>query len=145
MGVVYDGLYDHEGYASGRSSRDRMMVPGGRTAVEVYEASCGCAWTGNCHYPLTQEGRELAIVEWENEHALPLLELTVPASVATAVEEAERAVRDLAGRRPRAARQLLQRHARWLWTVEDRLAAEEARRQLDTATAPRHPRGPSRL
>lgn len=145
MGVVYEDLHDHEGYAAGRSSRDATMVPGGRTAADVYEAACSCGWTGNCHYPLNQEGHELAIVEWENEHALPLLELTVPASVATAVEEAERAVRDLAGRRPRAARQLLQRHARWLWTVEDRLAAEEARRQLDTATAPRHPPGPSRL
>lgn len=133
MGVVYEDLYDHEGYASGRSSASAASPAGGRQAVDAYEAACSCGWNGTYDYPLTEEGRDLAILEWENEHALPLLELVVPASVATAVEEAERAVRDLAGRRPRAARQLLERHARWLKVVEDGLAAEEAARRLDLA------------
>jgi hypothetical protein len=137
MGVVYEDLYDHEGYASGRASGDGRSRAGARQTVGAYEAACSCGWNGTHDYPLTEEGRELAILEWENEHALPLLELAVPASVATAVEEAERAIRDLAGRRPRAARQLLERHARWLKTVEDCLAAEEAGRRLDAARLPR--------
>ncbi len=144
MGVVYEDLYDHEGYASGRSTQDRSTEPGHRTAVDVYEAACSCGWTGSCDYPLTEEGRELAIGEWENKHALPLLELVVPVPVAAALEEAERAVRDLAGRRPRAARQLLDRHARWVTAVEAQLASTQAARRLvDTATT-RHSRAAGR-
>ena len=138
MGVVYEDLYDHEGYAAGRSSNGEQVPRGRPAVVDVYEAACSCGWYGNCHYPLTEEGRELAILEWENEHALPLLELAIPASVATAVEEAERAVRDLAGRRPRAARQLLERHAKWVKAVEAQLpSTQAARRLLDTANTQR--------
>lgn len=144
MGVVYEDLYDHEGYAAGRSSKGEEVARGQRTVVDVYEAACSCGWNGNCHYPLTEEGRELAILEWENEHALPLLELAIPASVATAVEEAERAVRDLAGRRPRAARQLLDRHAKWVRAIEGRLAADEAGRRLQHAASNQLGPGPAR-
>jgi len=133
MGVVYEDLYDHEGYASGHSSSDGTRRIGGRQTVDAYEAACSCGWNGTHDYPLTEEGRELAIVEWENEHALPLLEFAVPASVATAVEEAERAIRNLAGRRPQAARHLLERHGQWLKVVENGLAAEEAARRLGAA------------
>jgi hypothetical protein len=144
MGVVYEDLYDHEGYASGRSSGHGVPPVGRRSTVDAYEAACSCGWSGTRDYPLTEEGRQLAILEWENEHALPLLELAVPASVATAVEDAQRAVRDLAGRRPRAARQLLERHARWIKAVEDGLAAEEAGRRLDAEAGARRQPGLSR-
>jgi hypothetical protein len=144
MGVVYEDLYDHEGYASGRSSRDHASSARGRQTVDAYEAACSCGWNGTHDYPLTEEGRELAILEWESEHAFPLLELAVPASVATAVEEAERAIRDLAGCRPRAARQLLERHARYIKAVENGLAADEAARRLDLATDGHGKPGPVR-
>lgn len=139
MGVVYEDLYDHEGYAAGRSSNGEHTAPGRRAVVDVYEAACSCGWNGTCRYPLTEEGRELAILEWEDEHALPLLELAIPSSVAAAVEEAERAVRELAGRRPRAARQLLERHSRWVMAIEDELAAEEAGRRLQNVAGNRLP------
>jgi len=144
MGVVYEDLYDHEGYAAGRSSNGEHVPRGHRAVVDVYEAACSCGWAGNCHYPLTEEGRELAVLEWENEHSLPLLELAIPASVATAVEEAERSVRELAGRRPRAARQLLDRHARWVKAIEDELAAEEAGHRLQSAARGTGRLGPQR-
>jgi hypothetical protein len=144
MGVVYEDLYDHEGFASGRSSGEGAPPVGRRSTVDAYEAACSCGWSGTRDYPLTEEGRDLAILEWEDEHALPLLELAVPAWIATAVEDAQRAVRDLAARRPRAARQLLERHARWVKSVEDGLAAEEAGRRLDAAAGARRQLGPSR-
>ena len=144
MGVVYEDLYDHEGYASGRAPRGKATLPRRRVAIDLYEAACSCGWTGACEYPLTEEGRELAIREWEKEHALPLLEMAVPASVAAAVEEAQRALRDLAGRRPRAARQLLERHARWVEALERELAADDVRRHLTSAARTRHRSGPGR-
>lgn len=131
MGVVYEDLYDHEGYATGTPHPDARLTRGTRVPVSAYVACCSCGWSGAYEYPLTEDGRDLALAEWEQSHALPLLELAVPASVATAVEQAERAVRDLAGRRPRAARLLLERHERWLSAVTAELAATETGRHLD--------------
>lgn len=131
MGVVYEDLYDHGDYASGSPTPEARRRPLTRVAASAYVACCSCGWTGTCDYPLTDEGRELAIGEWESNHALPLLELAVPASVATLVEQAERAVRDLIDRRPRAARLLLERHARWLAAVSSDLGVDDTARRLD--------------
>jgi hypothetical protein len=133
VGVVYEDLYDHEGHAAGTPAADARRGTNGRSAVSRFVACCSCGWTGTCEYPLTEEGRERAIGEWEDNHALPLLELAIPASVGAAVEAAEVALQDLVTRRPRAARLLLERHARWLHTVEAAIEASERELPLPPA------------
>lgn len=80
MGTVYYGPFaedigDHEGYAA------RILPDGTETATWTHEtrefvayvARCDCGWRGH-RYPPTNEGRDLADDDWEDNHLLPLVD-----------------------------------------------------------------------
>lgn len=77
-----DDAYDHEGYAAqllddgsltGTYSNDTEARMVGQVV-----AACGCGWTGTTRYPTTQPfddtAHDLALAEWERDHARPTLE-----------------------------------------------------------------------
>lgn len=76
-----DDAYDHEGYAAqllddgsvtGTYSNDTEARMVGQVV-----AACGCGWTGSTRYPTTgpfdDTARDLALAEWERDHARPTL------------------------------------------------------------------------
>jgi hypothetical protein len=74
--------YAHEGYAA------QVLDDGTLTATYSAEtearmlgqviAACGCGWTGAAGYPcpepFDEQAHDLALAEWEHDHARPLLE-----------------------------------------------------------------------
>jgi hypothetical protein len=75
MGVVIEGLWDHEGYAA------RRLPDGSLTGTWTYATreftaylpACGCGWQVEREYPPTEDGEEAALDQWRAEHATPLL------------------------------------------------------------------------
>jgi hypothetical protein len=133
VGIIYEDLPDHEGYAAWRQRDGRITAtspPLGRFDARV--AACSCGWTGD-PYPPTEQGREQAEQQWEDDHARPLLETAIPPSVAAAIREAQRAVRDLAVHRPKAARAILARHIKWAASMNRALMARTPQARLDGA------------
>ena len=79
-----DATDDHEGYAAqvlddGSLTGTHSVETRGRMVGQV-QAACGCGWTGNTRYPTREEfdeaAEELALAEWEHNHARPVLEQT---------------------------------------------------------------------
>jgi hypothetical protein len=76
MGVVIEGLWDHEGYAA------RRLLDGTLTGTwtwatrefDAYVGACGCGWRANLNYPPTDAGEQAALDHWHQGHATPLLE-----------------------------------------------------------------------
>ena len=76
MGAILEDLDDHEGYALWRLA-DGPVVPAWAPGVRefaAYVAGCGCGWRGAGEHPPTEAGEDLAVQEWDTEHATPLLE-----------------------------------------------------------------------
>src|SRR3954452_19215677 len=86
MGRFLDGFgddaYDHEGYAAqvlndGTLTSTYSDDTEPRMIGQVVPA-CGCGWTGTTRYPTTgpfdETAKELALGEWEREHARPVLD-----------------------------------------------------------------------
>jgi hypothetical protein len=75
VGVVIEDLWDHEGYGA------RRLPDGSLTGTwtwatrefTAYVAACGCGWRGAGDHPPTEAGEELAVDQWDTEHATPLL------------------------------------------------------------------------
>jgi hypothetical protein len=75
MGVVIQGLEDHEGYGA------RRLPDGTLTSTwilatwefDAYVAACGCGWRGSVDYLPTETGEQFAIDQWWMTHAEPLL------------------------------------------------------------------------
>jgi len=76
-----DASYGHEGYAA--QVRDDGTLTGAyidettpRMVGQVV-AACDCGWTGTTRYPCPQpfdeQAHELALAEWEHDHARPVL------------------------------------------------------------------------
>lgn len=77
-----DDAYDHEGYAA------QVLDDGSLTSTYSDDtrprmlgqvvAACGCGWTGSTRYPererFDEAAAELALAEWERDHARPILE-----------------------------------------------------------------------
>jgi hypothetical protein len=77
-----DDADDHEGYAA------QVLDDGSLTStysddtrprmVGQVVAACGCGWTGTTRYPererYDEEAEDLALAEWEHDHARPTLE-----------------------------------------------------------------------
>jgi hypothetical protein len=66
VGVVRDGLDDHEGYAA-RKLPDGTLT-GAWTATTAaftaYVACCGCGWAAEVEHPPTQDGEDAALDDW---------------------------------------------------------------------------------
>lgn len=98
MGVHYDDMPDHDGYAR-------------RTAAGILSA-CSCGWTGTVHHD-SPVGRDNARREWDDEHALPLLAITVPPAIAVKITELKADLAALLSERPTAAHAAFQDLAGW--------------------------------
>ncbi len=75
MGVICDGLYDHEGVAL-RRLPDGTLTSIWSSATREFTAlvaGCACGWRGTRDYPSTEAGEELAVEQWRWGHAAPLL------------------------------------------------------------------------
>lgn len=101
MGALYDDLPGHEGFAL-HEREDTSWV-----------AACSCGWRDDRSHPDGEAGYETALDRWDALHAGPLLERAVPRDVVELVGEAQRAVAELARRRPRAAATALDGISRW--------------------------------
>jgi len=101
MGALYDDLPGHEGFAL-REREDTAWV-----------AACACGWRDDRCHPDGEAGYETAVDRWDALHAGPLLERAVPHDVVELVREAQRAIAELARRRPRAAATALDGISRW--------------------------------
>jgi hypothetical protein len=79
-----DPAWDHEGYAgqvlddgtiTGTYSNDTTP-----RMIGTVVAACSCGWAGTTRYPAKElfdtEAEDLALAEWENQHAIPTLEDT---------------------------------------------------------------------
>jgi hypothetical protein len=75
MGVVIEGLWDHEGYAARRLPDGSLTGTWTYATREftAYVAACGCGWRGAGEHPPTEVGEDLAVEEWDSEHATPLV------------------------------------------------------------------------
>jgi hypothetical protein len=66
MGVVRDGLDDHDGYAA-RKLEDGTLTgtwTQATAAFTAYIASCACGWTATTEHPPTQAGEDAALDDW---------------------------------------------------------------------------------
>ncbi|MGH8919882.1 MAG: hypothetical protein ACRD0H_16385, partial [Actinomycetes bacterium] len=77
-----DTAYEHEGYAAqvlddGTLTGEYSNATMPRMVGQLV-AACGCGWTGSTRYPTTdrfdQAAEDLALDEWERDHARPALE-----------------------------------------------------------------------
>jgi hypothetical protein len=104
MGTTYDDLPDHEGHTRRHG--------GGCLSA------CSCGWTGTTYYD-TAVGRDAALQEWNDQHAKPLLQTTVPWHLADKITDLKAALIDLARQRPAAARSAVDGLRAWAtWTLE---------------------------
>ncbi len=150
MGVFYDDLPDHEGYAAGRLADGTLTTTSGRGIDLVgWIGACSCGWLDEHTHGPDEDGREAALDRWDDVHAVPLLEQAVPRHVEELLEQARRAVVALADTRPRAAADVLERIDRWTRALRadgpscgDRVLSVQQR--LD-AFADRARRGPPNL
>jgi hypothetical protein len=76
MGSFIEDLWDHEGYAA-RRLPDGTLTGTWTAATDAFTAyvpACGCGWYGERAYQPTEDGEQVAIGQWEAEHATPLLD-----------------------------------------------------------------------
>jgi kynureninase len=101
MGTTYDDLPDHEGHTR----------PHGRSCL----SACSCGWTGTVHH----DARDAALEEWNDHHAQPLLQTTVPWHLADQITDLKAALIGLARERPAAARSAIDGLRAWAtWALE---------------------------
>lgn len=114
MGVFYDDLPGHEGYAAGRLADGTSTTTTGPGVDFVgWMGACSCGWLDEHTHGADEDGRETALDRWDHVHAVPLLERAVPRHVEELVEQVRRAVAALADDRPHAAADVLERIDRW--------------------------------
>lgn len=99
MGMIYEDLEAHEGYAA-RHPRNNTGE------VDAYVPACSCGWEGEPHPP-TEAGREAAEDAWEEQHALQLQRITPPAWIQELLDGTRRAINGLLPDRPLAALRVL--------------------------------------
>jgi hypothetical protein len=66
VGVVREGLDDHEGYAA-RKLDDGTLTgtwTAATAAFTAYVATCACRWTATAEHPPTPSGEDAALRDW---------------------------------------------------------------------------------
>ena len=83
MGMIFEDLEDHEGYAARRLPDGTLTSTWTRdtAAFDGYVGACCCGWNASNHHPPTEGGRTAAEDQWEVAHARPLLSAAVPARI----------------------------------------------------------------
>jgi hypothetical protein len=76
MGVVIEGLWDHEGYAARRLPDGTLtgIWTWATRAFTGFVPACGCGWHAQREYPPTEAGEQAALDHWHGAHATPLVE-----------------------------------------------------------------------
>jgi hypothetical protein len=74
MGVVIEGLEDHEGYADQRLADGRLTGGRWQERCSGFVPACGCGWHASQDYPPTEAGEQAALDDWHDAHATPLLQ-----------------------------------------------------------------------
>ena len=122
MGIIYEDLEDHEGYAARLRPDDTLAGTYSAATRDFvgYVAACACGWRGSSHPP-SDEGRVEAEEAWDAQHAGPLLRVAVPAHVRAAMAAVRREIGELAGERPAAAMTALAEIGRWALTLTKQL------------------------
>ncbi|MDQ1539142.1 MAG: hypothetical protein QOE58_3535 [Actinomycetota bacterium] len=115
MGALLDDLYDHEGFSARRLPDGTLSATwtAATADFDAYVAACDCGWRGEADRPPTDAGYEVAIDDWERDHARPLLARTVPARVTRMIRDLRTEVGTLAKERPAAAQQALSEVRAW--------------------------------
>lgn len=133
MGMIFEDLEDHEGYAA-RRLPDGTFTSTWTLDADVFEAyvgACSCGWTGTDAYPPTEAGRTAAEDQWERAHARPLLETAVPTRISELVDNLREETAELADHRPVAARTVAERLAAWSEHILRLTEPAELQRRLD--------------
>jgi hypothetical protein len=138
-----DAGYDHEGYAAqvlddGTLTGNYSDETEARMVGQVV-AACGCGWTGatrySCPEPFDEAAEDLALAEWEQSHARPVLEQGQRVDLERLRVLARRVAADLPDTTgddaPRSARQLADQLDRVVAALET--ASALARRLSDQA------------
>jgi hypothetical protein len=115
MGMIFEDLEDHEGYAA-RRLPDGTLTSTWTQDTAAFEArvgACTCGWTGTKQHPASETGSTAAEDEWKHAHAGPLLAVAVPARITELVDNLREETVQLADHRPLAARAVAQRLIAW--------------------------------
>jgi hypothetical protein len=130
MGMIFEDLEDHEGYAA------RRLPDGTVTSTWTQDTAAFDAYVGACtdtdQHPTTEAGRTAAEDQWEHAHARPLLAATVRARV---TEQRQSPRRDRRARRPPPPRRPDRRPAAHR-LVRAHLADEQPPRSYTTDSTP---------
>jgi hypothetical protein len=72
MGAIIDELDDHEGYAARRLPDGTLTGTWthGVGDFTAYVAGYACGWHSRHQHPPTEDSEELAVEQWEREHAV---------------------------------------------------------------------------
>jgi hypothetical protein len=134
MGMIFEDLEDHEGYAARRLPDGTLTSTWTRdiAAFDAYVGACTCGWAGTIQHPPIEAGRTAAEDHWELAHARPLLAAAVPARITELVDNMREEVAELADDRPLAARAVAQRITAWSDHIMQLTATAERQRHLDT-------------
>src|SRR5205823_4585442 len=126
MGMVYEDIEDHEGYAARRLPDGTLTASwsAASSGFVGYVAACSCGWAGQHEHGPAEAGREAAEREWKAEHASPLVAEAIPASVGKHIKELRAMVAELAAERPAAARHVLEELVAWGGALGQRLSRE---------------------
>lgn len=133
MGMIFEDLEDHEGYAARRLSDGTLTSTWtlDTGAFEAYVGACSCGWSGTDAHPPTDDGRTAAEDQWEHAHARPLLDAAVPARISDLVDNLQEETAELADHRPLAARAVAERLAAWSEHVLRLTGPGELQRRLE--------------
>jgi hypothetical protein len=143
MGMIFEDLEDHEGYAARRLPDGTLTSTWTRdtAAFETYVGACGCGWTGADQHPPTEAGCTAAEDQWEHAHARPLLATAVPTRFTELVDNLREEIAELADDRPLAAHAVAHRLAAWSAHVVQLTETAELQRRLDAVGRHRPERG----
>ena len=66
MGVLREGLDDHEGYAARKLPDSTLTATWTQAtaAFTAYVASCACGWTATAEHPPSEAGEDAALDDW---------------------------------------------------------------------------------
>jgi hypothetical protein len=133
MGMLFEDLEDHEGYAARRLPDGSLTSTWTRdtAAFGAYVGACTCGWTGIEQHPPTEAGRTAAEDQWEHAHARRLLAAAVPARITELIDKLREEMAELADDRPLAARTVAQRLTAWSEHVLQLTATTELHHRLD--------------
>jgi hypothetical protein len=102
MGMIFEDLEDHEGYAARRLPDGTLTSTWTRdtAAFDADVGACTCGSTRTDQHPPHRSGTHRRRGPWEHAHARPVLAAAVPARITELVDNLREEVAELADDRP---------------------------------------------